>query len=214
MDDPIWINVIKNAVDDREIFTDRSPLGIRLLTLMVRVPGLAKKTCYVVTMQNSLQPKDFDAVAAKVRTLRSDVAAWRRDFNMTLIHAADSSKKNSTLDTDKRYELLGVALIIQILASRMIVCISPNDRGLLEEEVQSFAIELKSLLGSVGHHRRAEFFLTQKVKIANAALGTHEDFAAAIGSDRVIEAWKLKKFDNAFGRKTCDGITCCALEER
>ncbi|PKK54283.1 hypothetical protein CI102_1725 [Trichoderma harzianum] len=214
LDDPTWIQVIKNAIDDREIFTDRSPLGIRLLTLMVRVPGLAKKTCHAVTMQHSLQPRDFDAVAAKVRILRSDVAAWRRDFNMTLIHTPDTTKKNSTLDTDKRYELLGVALIIQILVSRMIVCISPNDRGLLEEEVQSFAIELKCLLGSVRHHRRAEFFLTQKVKIANAALVTHDDFAAAIGCDRVIEAWKLKKFDNAFGRKTCDGITCCVLEER
>ncbi|KAL7929787.1 hypothetical protein V8C35DRAFT_314791 [Trichoderma chlorosporum] len=206
LDDPKWIQVINNAIDNHEVFTDRSPLGIRLLALMVKVPCLAKKTYNIVTMQHSPQAGDSDVLAAKVRILRSNVAIWRREFNMILIHSTNTPQKDGKIDTDKRYELLGVALIIQILASRMIVCISPSDRGLLEEEVQSFAFELKSLLGSVGHHRRAEFFLTQKVKIANAAIDTHDDFAAEIGSGRVVERWKLENFDKLIGRNTSNGM--------
>jgi hypothetical protein len=213
LDDPIWTQAIRNATSEQEAFTDRSPLGIRLLILLARVPGLAKKTCHVVTVQDSLQPEDFEPIAAKVRELRSDVLVWRREFNIALIHATDELKRSDNNNSNKRYELLGISHIIQILASRMLACISPDERGLLEEEVQCVAIELKSLQGSVGHHRRAEFFLTQKARVANAAIDTHDDFAATVGNGRIVEAWRLKRFCNSLGRKSCDGITCCAPEE-
>ncbi|RFU75534.1 hypothetical protein TARUN_6707 [Trichoderma arundinaceum] len=200
LQDPVWTQVIQ-ASAKHESFTDRSPLGIRLLILMAKVPGLAKNTCHVVTVQQSLKAEDFDAVAAMVRALRSDIIVWRRDFNIALIHAPDEAKRSTNINTDKRYELLGVALIIQILASRMLVCISLADRGILEEEVQCFAIELKSLQGSVGHHRRAEVFLTQKAKIADAVIETHDDFAATAGSGRIVESWRLKSFPSRLGRR-------------
>lgn len=182
---------------------DRSPLGIRLLIILTKLPGLVKKTCHVVAVQDSLRAESFDSVAADLRELRSDITIWRREFNMALIHAKNKA------NPDKRYEFLGTCLIIQIFMSRLLGSILPTERGLLEEEAQCFAVELKHLQGSVGHHTRDKFLLTQKAKIANAAIDTHDDFAAAVGNGRIIEAWRLRKFCSSFGRKFCNGITCC-----
>ncbi|KAL6901083.1 hypothetical protein GGI43DRAFT_403993 [Trichoderma evansii] len=206
LDHPMWAQAIQNATLERETFTDRSPLGVRLLLLLTRLPGLVKKTCHMVAVETSPRAEGFGSVTAKVRELRSDVAVWRRELNMALIHA------NNKANPDKRYEFLGTSLIIQIFASRLLGCISPNERGLLEEEVQCFAVELKYLQGSVGHHTRAEFLLTQKAKVANAAIETRDDFTATVGNGRIVEAWRLRKFCSSLDRKFCDGITCCTAD--
>lgn len=158
----------------------------------------------MVTVQDSLQIEDFDSVATDLRNLRSDIAVRRREFNMALIHA--DNKANA----DKRYEFVGTCLIIQIFTSRLLGSIIPNERGLLEEEAQCFAIELKYLQGSVRHHTRAEFLLTQKAKIANAAIDTRDDFAAVVGNGHIVEAWRLRHFCISLDRKFCNGTTCCA----
>lgn len=163
-----------------------------------------------MTVQDSLCSEDFNEIAVKVRALRSEILAWRRDFNMALIHAIGEPKRNDGINTDKRYELISVALVIQILASRMLVFISPDDRGILEEEAQSYAMEIRSLQGSTGHHRRAEFILTQKSRIADAVINTHDVFAATAGNGRIIEPWRLKQFCKLLGKKSCDGVSCCA----
>lgn len=147
----------------------------------------------MVTIQNTLQAEKFDSVAAEWRALRSHIAVWRREFNMALIHANDKAIP------DKRYEFLGTCLIIQIFTSRLLGSILPNERGLLEEEAQCFSIELKQLQASVGHHTREKFLLIQKAKIATAAIDTHDDFAAAVGNGRIVEAWRLRKFCSYIG---------------
>ncbi|KAH8897956.1 hypothetical protein GQ53DRAFT_791642 [Thozetella sp. PMI_491] len=176
LEDPQWTRALKNATVQDEMFTDRSPLGIALLILMTKIPTLAKRTGHAVTVQDTLQEDDFDTIAIDVRALRTAVVSWRRDFNTALIHVADEQAS--------RYELLGVALIIHILANRMLLCLVPGERGLLEEEVGSLALELRGLQGTVGRNHRAGFFLSQKAKIADAALATHVDFMGAVGSGR------------------------------
>ncbi|KAK1238187.1 hypothetical protein MKX08_002766 [Trichoderma sp. CBMAI-0020] len=203
LDNPKWAQAIQNATSGRETFMDRSPLGIRLLILLTKLPGLVKKTCHVVAVQNTLRAEDFDSVAAGLRELRSNIAVWRREFNMALIHA------NNKTNPDKRYEFLGTCIVIQIFTSRLLSSILPNERRLLEEEAQCFAMELKHLHESVGPRTRDKFLLTQKARIANAAIDTRDDFAATVGNGRIVEAWRLKRFCSLFGRKFCDGITCC-----
>lgn len=44
--------------------------------------------------------------------------------------------------------------------SRLLGSILPNERDILEEEAQCFAIELKHLQGSVGPRTREKFLLT------------------------------------------------------
>lgn len=196
------------------------------MLLMAKVPGLAKRTSHAVAMAD-LQgghgnEQDIDALTSEVHTLRSKVITWRRDFNMALIHSIDSANTNTSVgnmhSASKRYELLGASLVIHMLADRMLVSLSPpQDPGgrLLEDEVQGLAAELKQAQRSVplipGNHR-AEFFLDQKAKIADAVIATHADFrrAAARGTGRVTEARVLKGFCEALGRKCCDGKDCCS----
>ncbi|KAI8628057.1 hypothetical protein F5Y19DRAFT_439421 [Xylariaceae sp. FL1651] len=212
-DHQVWMDVFKELVDPLEIFTDRSLLGINLAMFMVRIPGLARRNTCAVNKQ--LEQHDIEALETSLRGLRSKITEWRRDFNTALIHAtdigADTCAENQNSNTDKRYELLGISLVIHILVSRMLVCIVPDGRALLENEVQDRALELKQVHQSVRkgnnnynhklYHYRAEFFLTQKVKIADAAIATHLDFLSAAESGHIVEPWMLKKFCTELGRQ-------------
>jgi hypothetical protein len=173
-----------------------------------KIPGLAKRTNYAIVIQDTLRQEDFDALAAEIRVVRSAIMTWRSKFNKALIHAQDCSRDDAT-DFGKRYELLGLSLVVNIVISRLLCCILPNDRAFLEEEVQNMAFEVKAVQVSLEHNRRAEFFFAQKAKIAEAAIATHAYFQDVLYSGRVVERWRLEKFWEALGRKCCDGETCC-----
>jgi hypothetical protein len=208
--DPAWVDVFHAATVPCEVFTDRSELGIELMLVKFRLPGLTKKTNHAVVVQDTLLPEDFQRIAAELRVIRSSVITWRRKFNTAVLHAVECPQ-GDTADFAKRYELLGVSLVLNILASRLLFSVVPDGRVLLEDEVQNLAVELKAVHDSVKHNKRADFFLTQKTKVADAALLTHGDFKAVVDSTRVVEKWRLQKFFEAIGKKTCDGKTCCNI---
>jgi hypothetical protein len=191
-----------------ETFTDRSKLGVELMMLKPKVPGLAKRTNHAVLMQDTLQPDYFEAIISDLHAARSAMVNWRRKFNTALIHA-DERSQGDPLDFGKRYELLGVSLVAHIVLSRLLCSIVANERGLLEEEVQNLSLELKTMQGSLAHNRRAEFFFKQKATIGDAAIATHAYFREVVGSGKIVELWRLEKFFDAIGRKNCDGETCC-----
>ena len=93
--------------------------------------------------------------------------------------------------------------------SRLLCAIVPNDRVLLEEEVQNLAAELKVMQETVGHNPRASFFFAQKGKIADAAIVSHGCFRDVVDSGKVVDSWRLEKFFEVIGRKSCNGDTCC-----
>ena len=194
-----------------EVFTDRSKLGIDLMMLKPSVSGLAKRTNHAVFMQEELDSENLETLAADLRGARSRIVMWRRRFNTALLNAEESTRKDA-LDFGKRYELLGVSLVVHILLSRLLCSIAPNDRSLLEEEVQSLASELKAVQGTLAHNRRAEFFFEQKSKIADAAISTHPYFEDVVHSGKVVELWRLEAFFKALNRKCCDGENCCERE--
>jgi hypothetical protein len=208
LDDPSWTKLLEAITAPHETFTDRSVLGTTLMILMATLPGLTKRTDHALVMQDTLQPEDFIAIAAEVRLVRSAIVTWRRKFNIALLHVEERSR-DDTADFGKRYELLGISLIINIMVSRMLCCVVPSERALLEEEVQNLSFELKGVRESVEHNLRATFFLAQKATIADAAIATHSDFQDVVGSGKIVESWRLKRFCEAFGRRCCDGVTCC-----
>lgn len=181
------------------------------MLLKPKVSGLVRRTNHAVLMQDTLQPEDFDALAVNIRAARCTILKWRRKFNTALLHAEERSRRD-LLDFGKRYELLGLSLVVNIVLSRMLCCIVPNERALLEEEVQNLSSELKTVQGSLEHDRRAELFFAQKAKIGDAAIATHVYFRDVLHSGKIIELWRLEKFFEALGKKCCDGRTCCNLE--
>ena len=208
LDRPAWTAVFLSATCPDEIFTDRSKLGISLLTLVAQLPRLAKRTRHAVLMQHTLSPGDFNTIATDARVVRSKASAWRRRFDITLIHT-EKRPKSDTVDFDKRYELLGVSLVVKILVNRVLSAIVPFERAILEEDVQNAAIELKEVFESTKHSARAKFFLQQKVGAANAAIDTHADFLEVVNSGKVVEVWRFKRFWEMMGGVFCDGATCC-----
>lgn len=212
MDDPKWAEVFTSAIDPHEKFTDRSQLGIELMMLKCSISGLTKRTNHAIVIQNTLLSSDFEALAADIRITRSRTIVWRRKFNTALIHAGHCSKEN-TMDFGKRYEILGISLIINIIVDRLLGAIAPSDRALLEEEVQNLATELKVLQDTSEHNPRASFFFAQKAVIADAAIATHACFSEVFDSGRVVDSWRLQKFFDILGRKCCNGETCCDVNK-
>lgn len=178
------------------------------MRLMAKTPGLVKRTGHAVVLQKTLQPEQFLVIARALRSLRSEIITWRRQFNTALIQR-DKSTDNQPNDFGKRYELLGISLIIHILMSRMLCCIVPSEREILEEEVQNLAAEFKAVQGLVEQSQRAGFFLAQKARIADASIATHSDFEEFVGSAEIVDIWTMKRFNDSIGRKSCDGKTCC-----
>jgi hypothetical protein len=210
LEDPTWTVVFESCIRVDENFTDRSELGISLLIIPSKIPTLAKRSTHAVSFQELFAASHFQAIAADIRAVRTSILTWRRRFNTTLINAEDRSHTD-TIDFGKRYELLGVSLVINILLDRMLHYVSPKERAVLEEEVQNLALELKLVQKSLegDHNHRANFFLAQKSLVADAAIATHSYFLEVLDSGKIIEAWRLKKFCQSLGRKSCDGNNCC-----
>lgn len=199
------------ATVPNETFTDRSKLGIELMIMKSKLSGLTKRTNHAVVIQDTIQQEYFDILAADIRVVRSEVIGWRRKFNIALINAGERSK-DDTMDFGKRYELLGISLVINIVLSRLLCCIVPNDRAILEEEVQNVAAELKAVQESLENNPRAKFFFAQKARIADAAIATHPYFQEVLDSGKIVAPWRLEKFFQEMGRKCCDGVACCNLD--
>ncbi|CAH0026970.1 unnamed protein product [Clonostachys rhizophaga] len=194
LDNLQWTRVLESAVITQDTFSDRSRLGVTLMTFMTRIPGLALMTFELLSADTCLQTAELQAGVAKLRSLRSAIIAWRRSFNTTLLAAVDVHHTAKD-ETGKRYELLAIAIVLHILTTRMLLCISPNEREFLEEEVQSQAAELKGIQVSVaGKHGRAAFLISQKAMTADATIATHSDFQESVGTGRLVEPWKLAKF--------------------
>jgi hypothetical protein len=208
LDDPIWTDLLKASALSDDTFGDRSRLAIEMMMIKCKVPKLTKRTNHAVLKQAALQSSDFEAIASDLRMVRSSIMSWRRTFNVALLTAENSNSKE-TADYAKRFELLGISLVINIVASRLLVAIVPYGRAFLEEEVQNLAMELKELQASVKTNRRTEFFLAQKAAFADAAIATHAYFDEVQHSGKIIESWRLEKFFETIGRKCCDGETCC-----
>uniref|UniRef100_A0A8H7TMA4 Transcription factor domain-containing protein n=1 Tax=Bionectria ochroleuca TaxID=29856 RepID=A0A8H7TMA4_BIOOC len=194
LDNPEWIRVLESAVITQDTFSDRSRLGVTLMTFITRIPALALMTFQLLSADTCLQTDELQAGVTKLRSLRSAIIAWRRSFNTALLNAADVCLTAND-ETGKRYELLAIAIVLHILTTRMLLCISPNEREFLEEEVQSHAAELKEIQVSVaGKHGRAAFLISQKAMTADATIATHSDFKESVGTGRLVESWKLAKF--------------------
>jgi hypothetical protein len=150
-------------------------------------------------------------VTAEALSLRGKIIAWRRDFNTALIDALDlkNSQKSAENDTDNRYELLGICLVMHMLVDRMLVCLSPPRDGqgmLLEDEVLALTAELRQFRNSslaTESRERALFNLKQKARVTDAVFITHKAFHAAMhrSEGRTVNPALLKRFCVALGRR-------------
>jgi hypothetical protein len=229
--------VLDSAIIPDEFFTTRSALGIAMMQLMTRIPGLATRTDEAFALLALEQNKEEDGqdmqiiqkLAAEVQKLRQELITWRRGFDAALMYhfsghdcAGASLRVSSTIsrrdpqgyDADSRYELLGISLVARILTSRLLASLSPPGAGvalLLEEEVLSLAMELKSLETSLpssgggsssSSWHQVRFALQQKVRVADAALATHDQSRAMLATitERALAADKLEEFWMALGR--------------
>lgn len=200
-----WIDALLSTITADSVFNDRSALAIYLTIIKVKIPGLAHRATQAVETQDSLQPADLEGIVSDLLSARSNLLRWRVRFNNALMH--DTQKRtNSSTGFDKRWELLGMWLVLVMLVGRLLVAVQPQARFLLEEEVQNYALEFTALQESQEYNQRAGLFLKEKEKIACAVIATHTEFHGLLHSGKIIDAPRLQRFFNMIGRRRFGGV--------
>lgn len=200
-----WIDALLSTITTEGVFTDRSALAIYLTVIKVKLPGLAHRATQAVETQDSLQPADLEGLVNDMLSARSNLHRWRVRFNNALMNDIQKRTAFST-GFDKRWELLGMWLILAMLVGRLLVAIQPQARFLLEEEVQNYALEYTALQESQECNQRAGLFLKEKEKIAGAVIATHAEFQGLLHSGKIVDAPRLQRFFEMIGRRRFGGV--------
>lgn len=148
----------------------------------------------------------LDELVEEARRLRKRVQEWRTRFQLALIARAGGGQGDAEKTArirDKRFDMLGTALVLTVISARLIGALSPgSQRGLLEDEAQAAAHEIKELEGQVAPlNPRAGFYLAQKARVAESALGTAKLWTDSLASGgRVIDRWRFQRWCEAVPR--------------
>ncbi|KAI0144389.1 hypothetical protein GGR57DRAFT_333748 [Xylariaceae sp. FL1272] len=200
---PPWQETLSGLINTDEMFTERSPLTVTNLMLMSQLGGLKKETAEVIYAHGRGELVNTDDLVRRLREHRARETAWRRDYNMALLLAAESYNSQGEKEFDKRYELLGMHFIMRIFINRFLCSLVSKDCSFLEEEVLSAAAELKQLHDTLMQHNsahyRAGWFLTQKVIIATLVFATHDDYIKADKDEPIANVATWQRFT-----KWCD----------
>ncbi|KAH8705618.1 hypothetical protein BGW36DRAFT_403159 [Talaromyces proteolyticus] len=196
-----WLQLIQYCATGNNSFSDRSDLAISISQILVRMPGLAKRTTYAIFNQDSLTVYDRQQIERDLNQARQEIHQWRTNFNRFIVLSVERIAHQ--LDLGKRFELLGTSLVLATFINRFIGAICPNQRCWAEEEAQACATEIQTLADDVPKiNPRAGFYLAQKAKMAKATINTASIWKDSIESGKLIEPWKFKEWCGMMNRKT------------
>lgn len=210
-----WLRLLRGLADEDAIFSDRGQLGIDLVCILIRMPGLAKRATAAVMCEDEqpLSHTDLSQLATDINQLRLDICAWRIAFD-----AALECNQNASLDAslqDRKHEMMITSMLLSLIILRLLEAVSPPsasstpqemylqhiERRKLEDEAQKFVQQVEQLQLIVSdQHYRARFFLAQKKGIARATAQTELAWKELGGMRRVLNKPAFVSWCDAFGR--------------
>ncbi|KFA63908.1 hypothetical protein S40285_03758 [Stachybotrys chlorohalonatus IBT 40285] len=194
-----WKELRQDFTKPGELFSLSSPRVTSLALIMCETPGLGKRVTDVVCSGEAFPESYIDRLAAEARDHRERLLSWRSDFNETTLEIDDPTGPG--VESYRRYEHLGTALVGSLVVARLLGAISPAERSILEVESLVFARELLRLEAKISPaNYSAGFYLSQKHIFARGTLCTADIWKAASTSDPIIDKGVFEQWCKAIGR--------------
>lgn len=182
--------------------------------------GLFTDVTHAICQGDKLSATELASLVRRGTELRQDLARC-----CAALEAVDSDSDGSDFDLGSddsstsdahavaRIETYALALTISVLTNRLLGAVAPALRNRLEDENVALAGRLTAMDEPTAM-ARVSFYLAQKSRPAEAVRRTSllwRDSPVANCPDdggRVIAKWKFDAWCAAFGRRTCDGVSC------
>ncbi|KAH7310427.1 hypothetical protein B0I35DRAFT_358261 [Stachybotrys elegans] len=199
----IWSNLRLSMAKEDGTLSSMCRIGIGLAMEISKTPGIGRQITDMICSDEPIDESQLAIVLAETRECRSGLLTWKAE----LYSALTLKKKLTTAELliDRRYEHVGTALAGSISMARLLGCISPHERALLEEEAILCSHELLDLVSRISLlNYSAGFYLEQKSIFARGVLNTTDIWEPSLRSGKLIERWKFERWCDAMGRMTTD----------
>jgi hypothetical protein len=128
---------------------------------------------HAVSNPDTVSTHEIDELERRSKSLKSAHGRWQREYNVPL--SKEMPRPASPADIDIRTELLGLCLVLQAVACRLVGATSPKDRVAVEAEAITKAMQARHLAQDARRtNPRASFYLEQKVLVTETILATTE----------------------------------------
>ena len=149
-----------------------------LWTRVVALPRLFKDVQEFICQPESAAPFAHENLVARTSKLREQLRDWHRSYNALVAqHEMKSYSDKTRLQSERRFEALGVSLAVTIILNRLMIALNPTLGPEAEQENRILAhdiITLAQVAQTV--NPRAHLFMAFKLLVANATLETEEEW--------------------------------------
>ena len=201
LDNKDWYQVLRNSEIPHDVFGERSPLGIELALLMIRLPAVARNVTKIICIPDTKQSsfKEISTVTYAAQQLKHDIQNWRDQFDALLLSHSITATDSTRDICDHKFELLGTALALTSLTTRLLSSLSGKNRILLEDDCNSAVMTLRLLQDKAKETNfRSAFYLGQKYELIKSILQTshlwRQGSENVSRTDTLIERWKFQKW--------------------
>lgn len=169
---PEWQSTLQSCVLQPDSTSDCGQISVSMWLIVTPIPGILHEIQEMICNPDVARPTAKFTFVSRLDGIRSELTAWRHEYNALLIKYPDA---------DKRLEVLGVCLGSLLITSRLLVALEPGHGQAYEDDAQDFADQIFQLeLQALAINPRARLFMGFKMALANATLATKAEWQMAI----------------------------------
>ena len=165
-----WHRVLRSAIVEDALISDRSEIVVELMILKSNIPGLFADVTTIVYSSDP-DPIFINTVIQKIHKLREGLSKWNVNYEYILSNAAPMLPGSA--EYDRKVKVFATYLSCLIIPSRLLGALSPTERIDLEEETQIYTNQMLDLELEVNaSSSAAAMFMAQTFGVAQATVMT------------------------------------------
>jgi len=202
LEEPDWLEAVAACKAESDRFSDRSPLAVDMVVLIIGLPGAVKRVGDVIC-SDSPTTNSIASVRREVRDLRKGIRLWRNRFDTELLLNLPSAPVSAS-EKYKRLDALANALMFEIILARLIGSVIPSDRFVMEDEIQEHGAYIARIEEEcMKQDYRTAFYMSQKGMIAVSLMESSPLWRLPVQrQEDLIEAWKFRQWCDSVPRRS------------
>lgn len=132
---PEWEALFRSLAVESNHLTDRSPLTIKIRSIMLLIPGLWQEVDSAVKSDTLFNDSALKSLADRCRKIQRDILEWTEDYKNRCVRL--SLAVPSANELAMRRELFGLSLECLVIFKRLLATVSDHEREELEVQAQA-----------------------------------------------------------------------------